>query len=443
MKNTAERYILVAVDEDPDTARDSLSELAELLKTAGGEAIEAVVQKLPHPDPGTYLGTGKVYEIGELAEETHADGVICDDELSPVQLKNLSDMLSCKILDRTMLILDIFAAHARTAEGKIQVEMAQLKYTQAHLRGIGKALSRLGGGIGTRGPGETKLETDRRAIMRRISVLSSEIKAMKGVRETTRKKRQESPLPTVAIVGYTNAGKSTLLNSLKKGMAFRPESTAGENAGNGIPGENAQPDVTGDSTYVLAEDKLFATLDPTTRVCRLQDGQEVLFTDTVGFINKLPHHLIDAFRSTLEEAKYADYILHVIDSADLEALTHMEVVYRTLHELSVTGKPVITVFNKCDLPGSDRLLYDSHASRSVRISAKEGTGMKELSEQLSGMIRENRVFVDTVLPYSDGGRLFRIRKYGQLLSEEYEADGVHITAFVPPFLTPKEDGLGE
>ncbi|MBQ7677870.1 MAG: GTPase HflX [Lachnospiraceae bacterium] len=397
-----EKFILVAVATgDEEAAWASLGELMELLETAGGEAAEGVIQNLPHPNPATYIGVGKAEEVAELARAHEACGILCDDELSPVQLKNLSDIIDGKVIDRTMLILDIFAAHALTKEGRIQVEMAQLKYRQAHLRGIGKALSRLGGGIGTRGPGETKLETDRRAIQRKIGTLSVEIRTMKNVRQTTRKKRQESALPTVAIVGYTNAGKSTLLNRL-----------------------------TGADT--LAEDKLFATLDPTTRVCRMDDGQEILFTDTVGFINKLPHHLIDAFRSTLEEARHADYILHVVDGSDENAGEHMQVVYRTLADLAITGKPVMTVINKCDLPGFDGMLRDERADRIVRISAASGEGTPLLLGQLSEMIRENRVYVDRIFSYTDGAKVALIRKYGQIIREEYEGDGVHIAAYVPP-----------
>ena len=284
--------------------------------------------------------------------------------------------------------------------------MAQLKYRQSHLRGIGTALSRLGGGIGTRGPGETKLETDRRAIQRRIASLASEIREMKHVRDVTRKRRLESAIPSFAIVGYTNAGKSTLLNRLT-------------------------------SSDVLAEDKLFATLDPTTRVCKLEDGQEIMLTDTVGFINKLPHNLIDAFRSTLEEAKYADYIIHVVDGSDQEADLHMEVVYRTLRELDIMGKPVILVINKCDLPGVEDPIIDRISERTVRISAKEGTGISELLENISELLRESRVLIDEVVPYSEGSRLAMIRKYGQLLSEEYEGDGVHIKAYVPTSIVRK------
>lgn len=399
-----EKYLLIAVSTgDEDATWASIEELMALLETAGGEAAEGFIQNLTHPDPATYIGSGKAREMGELINVYEADGLLCDDELSPVQIKNLSEIADCKVIDRTMLILDIFAAHASTKEGKIQVEMAQLKYRAAHLRGIGTALSRLGGGIGTRGPGETKLETDRRAIQRKISALSAEIKTMKNVRETTRKRRQESALPTAAIVGYTNAGKSTLLNRL----------TAAD---------------------VLAEDKLFATLDPTTRVCTLSDGQEVLFTDTVGFINKLPHNLIDAFRSTLEEAKYADFIIHVIDSADEYAESHMEVVYKTLSELSVTGKPILTVFNKCDMPESDITLRDRRADKFVRISASTGEGIEDFLEALSELLKESRIYIDTLIPYSDTGKVAKIRKYGQLLSEEYEPEGIHVKAYVPPML---------
>ena len=399
-----EKYLLIAVSTgDEDATWASIEELMALLETAGGEAAEGFIQNLMHPDPATYIGSGKAREMGELINVYEADGLLCDDELSPVQIKNLSEIADCKVIDRTMLILDIFAAHASTKEGKIQVEMAQLKYRAAHLRGIGTALSRLGGGIGTRGPGETKLETDRRAIQRKISALSAEIKTMKNVRETTRKRRQESALPTAAIVGYTNAGKSTLLNRL----------TAAD---------------------VLAEDKLFATLDPTTRVCTLSDGQEVLFTDTVGFINKLPHNLIDAFRSTLEEAKYADFIIHVIDSADEYAESHMEVVYKTLSELSVTGKPILTVFNKCDMPESDITLRDRRADKFVRISASTGEGIEDFLEALSELLKESRIYIDILIPYSDTGKVAKIRKYGQLLSEEYEPEGIHVKAYVPPML---------
>lgn len=396
-----ERYILVAVSEDTERAAASLSELSDLLDTAGGEAVtDYVIQNLPHPDPATYVGSGKAREIKEMLCASGATGIIADDELTPAQLRNLSDILDCKILDRTMLILDIFAAHARTGEGKIQVELAQLKYRASHLSGLGKALSRLGGGIGTRGPGESKLESDRRAIVRRISGLKREIKNMVAVRETTRKKREASAVPTVAIVGYTNAGKSTLLNRL----------TAAD---------------------VLAEDKLFATLDPTTRIYRLPDGQELLFTDTVGFINKLPHNLVDAFRSTLEEAKYADIILHVLDASDPETDMHASVVYRTLADLKITGKPVITAFNKMDLMTADRELKDLHADKTVRISAGTGEGIGDLLRAVTEVLKERRRYIEVTIPYSDAGLMASVRKYGQVIAEEYTEEGILLKAYVP------------
>ena len=285
--DNCEKYILVAVATgDEEAAWDSLDELADLLDTAGGETIFQVVQNLAHPDKATYVGKGKAEELREMIDIHEADGIICDDELTAPQMRNLSEITGAKVIDRTTLILDIFAAHARTREGKLQVEIAQQKYRYARLRGMGEALSRLGGGIGTRGPGETKLETDRRVIQKRIKILSDDIEEMKRARDTARKKRSANAVPTVAIVGYTNAGKSTLLNRLT-------------------------------GSDVLSEDKLFATLDPTTRSAELPDGQQILFTDTVGFINKLPHNLVDAFRSTLEEAGYADIIVHVIDASDV------------------------------------------------------------------------------------------------------------------------------
>ncbi len=401
--NTAiktERYIPVVVSENTEAGRVSLDELSRLLETAGAEALEYVIQKLPSADTATYVGSGKAHELKEMVEALGADGVICDDELTPAQMRNLSDILECKVLDRTMLILDIFAKHAKTGEGKVQVELAQLKYRASHLTGLGKVLSRLGGGIGTRGPGESKLESDRRAINHRISVLSKDIKDMVKVRETTRKKRSGDYIPTIAIVGYTNAGKSTLLNRLT-------------------------------GSEVLAENKLFATLDPTTRVCRLPEGQEFLFTDTVGFISKLPHNLVDAFKSTLEEAKYADYILHVLDASDPDAELHRQVVYDTLAELKISGKPVITAMNKTDEPGADRSLKDLQATVCVNISAKTGAGIDDLLNAIEKILRESRERLDVVLPYSEGGLLSQIRKYGRVVNEEYVENGIRISAFVP------------
>ena len=397
----SEKYILVAVASgDEESAWNSLDELSDLLDTAGGVTACQVVQNLDHPDRSTYIGKGKAEEIREMLEIQEADGIICDDELTASQMRNLSELTGAKVIDRTTLILDIFAAHARTREGKLQVEIAQQKYRYARLRGMGEALSRLGGGIGTRGPGETKLETDRRVIQKRIKILSDEIEVMKRARDTARKKRSSSSVPTAAIVGYTNAGKSTLLNRLT-------------------------------GSEVLSEDKLFATLDPTTRTAVLPDGQKVLFTDTVGFINKLPHNLVDAFRSTLEEAGYADIIIHVIDASEPQAEMHRKVVYDTLRELDISGRPVITVWNKSDLAEEDALFRDFDADASVKISAKTGAGLDDFYCEVAGILRESRVCIDTVISYKDTAIIAEIRRAGQLICEEYEADGIHIKAYAP------------
>jgi len=379
---------------------ESLSELEELLETAGGETAGRVIQNLESINKATYVGKGKVDEIRELAEELGADGIVCDDELSPAQLSNLKDELDIKVLDRTLVILDIFAAHAQTSEGKLQVELAQLKYRSSRLTGLGKNLSRLGGGIGTRGPGESKLESDRRAIRERVSQLRSEIEKVESSRETLRKHRMSDGIPVIAIVGYTNAGKSTFLNKIT-------------DAG------------------ILAEDKLFATLDPTTRNLKIPDGEEVLFTDTVGFISKLPHNLVDAFKSTLEEAKYADLILHVADASNPEVDEQMKVVYRTLEELKVTGKPVVTFLNKQDKLEEERIIKDIKADAVVKGSAKTGAGIDELLSKITEILREGKVLIDTVLSYADTSKISVIRKKGQLLSEEYEGDGIKVKAYVP------------
>lgn len=402
-----EKYILVAVATgDEEAAWNSLDELSELLDTAGGITIFQTVQNLARPDKATYIGKGKAEELRESIEIHEADGIICDDELTAAQMRNLSEITGAKVIDRTTLILDIFAAHAKTREGKLQVEIAQQKYRYARLRGMGEALSRLGGGIGTRGPGETKLETDRRVIQRRIKILSDNIEAMKRARDTARKRRSANAVPTAAIVGYTNAGKSTLLNRLT-------------------------------GADVLSEDKLFATLDPTTRAAMLPDGQQLLFTDTVGFINKLPHNLVDAFRSTLEEAGYADIIVHVIDAADPQAELHRQVVYDTLSELGISDKPVITVWNKADLTGEGEIFRDFAADASVRVSAKTGEGLDAFYGELARILKESRVSIDTVIPYRDTAVVAEIRKSGQLISEEYEEDGIHVKAYVPRALAGK------
>ncbi len=326
-----ERVILIGVcTRENENVEESLEELEELADTAGAEAVGRVIQNREAMHPGTYIGSGKIDEVRELAAELQADGVICDDELTPAQLRGLEQELDLKVMDRTLVILDIFAQHATTSEGKLQVELAQLRYRLARLTGKGIAMSRLGGGIGTRGPGEKKLETDRRLIKSRIARLNRELKEMQVHRDTARKKRLNQSVPVAAIVGYTNAGKSTLLNAL---------------TGAGI----------------LAEDKLFATLDPTTRRMALANGQEILLTDTVGFIRKLPHHLVEAFKSTLEEARYADFILHVVDSSNPQMEAQMEAVYETLERLEIGGKPVLTLFNKRDRTEGAELPKDTKA----------------------------------------------------------------------------------
>ena len=395
-----EKIILVGVETGKDRMEESLTELEELLETAGGETVGRVIQNLESINKATYVGKGKVDEIRELAEELGADGIVCDDELSPAQLSNLKDELDIKVLDRTLVILDIFAAHAQTSEGKLQVELAQLKYRSSRLTGLGKNLSRLGGGIGTRGPGESKLESDRRAIRERVSQLRSEIEKVESSRKTLRKHRMSDGIPVIAIVGYTNAGKSTFLNKIT-------------DAG------------------ILAEDKLFATLDPTTRNLKIPDGEEVLFTDTVGFISKLPHNLVDAFKSTLEEAKYADLILHVADASNPEVDEQMKVVYRTLEELKVTGKPVITFLNKQDKLEKERIIKDIKADAIVKGSAKTGEGIDELLGKITEILREGKVLIDTVLSYADTSKISVIRKKGQLLSEKYEGEGIKVKAYVP------------
>ena len=396
-----ERVILVGVcTRENENVEESLDELAELADTAGAEAVGRVIQNRESMHPGTYIGSGKIDEVRELAAALQADGVICDDELTPAQLRGLEQELDLKVMDRTLVILDIFAQHATTSEGKLQVELAQLRYRLARLTGKGIAMSRLGGGIGTRGPGEKKLETDRRLIKSRIARLNRELKEMQIHRDTARKKRLNESVPVAAIVGYTNAGKSTLLNAL---------------TGAGI----------------LAENKLFATLDPTTRRMELSSGQEILLTDTVGFIRKLPHHLVEAFKSTLEEARYADYILHVVDSVSPQMDAQMEAVYETLDRLGIAGRPVITLFNKRDLAAGSELPKDPNAVRTIGISAGTGAGLKELQEVLEEQLRNSRIQVEKLFPYAQAGDIQRIRRYGQVLEEEYREDGIYIKAWMP------------
>ena len=401
LQEVEERVILVGVSTgEGDDTEQSLDELEELAKTAGAVTVGRVIQNREQIHPGTYIGTGKIAEVQQLAYEVEATGIICDDELSPAQLKNLEEELDLKVMDRTLIILDIFASRASTSEGKIQVELAQLKYRQARLVGLGSSLSRLGGGIGTRGPGEKKLEIDRRLIKSRIAQLNRELEEVKRHREVARSRRSRQSTAVIAIVGYTNAGKSTLLNTLT-------------------------------GAQVLEEDKLFATLDPTTRILELPSGQEILLTDTVGFIRKLPHHLIDAFRSTLEEAKYADIILHVVDASSPQMDQQMYVVYETLKNLGVTDKKIVTLFNKRDKMTENQPHRDLKAEKTVRISAKWGEGLEEVKQILEDLLNEKNVLIERFYDYRDAGVISLIRKYGQLLEEEYRGDGIYVKAYVP------------
>lgn len=402
-----EQVILIGVGTSSDdiAVKDSLEELASLADTAGAEVAGYVIQNLSSPEAGTYIGTGKVEEVSRLIEETGADCVIADDELTPAQMRNLAKLLDCKVLDRTLLILDIFAARATSGEGKIQVELAQLQYKLTRLSGIGTQLSRLGGGIGTRGPGEKKLETDRRLIQHRIMQLRSELDEVRRHRELVRTHRADGASQVAVIVGYTNAGKSTLLNAMT-------------DAG------------------VLAENRLFATLDPVTRMLELDSGTRVLLTDTVGFIRKLPHNLVEAFGSTLEEAKYADVIIHVVDASNPQMEVQMATVYDTLNHLGVKGRPVITLLNKTDCLdeaglGAHPAMRDMHADITIPVSAKTGEGLQEFKTALQDVLTRELILIERDYDFKDGGKVQLIRSYGQLLEERYTSDGVHIKAYVP------------
>lgn len=399
-KEIVEKVVLLGVDVGDDT-KESMKELAELVDTAGATVLDSIIQSRERMHPGTYIGKGKIEEVKDRVIELGATGVVCDDELTPAQLRNLEDLLDTKVMDRTMVILDIFAKRATTSEGKIQVELAQLKFSSARLVGLRSSLSRLGGGIGTRGPGEKKLEMDRRLIHERISQLKAELKKVENHRDLIRKSRDENLAFNVAIVGYTNAGKSTLLNKLT-------------------------------DANILAEDKLFATLDPTTRKLKIGSGQEILVTDTVGFIRKLPHHLIEAFKSTLEEAKYANLLIHMVDASNEEASSQMLVVYDTLKSLDVVDKDIITVFNKTDLMEENmELPRDFHADKVLKMSAKTGEGIEDLKKTIEDILQKQRVYLEHVFPYKDAGKIAIVRKFGEILSEEYIDEGISIKAYIP------------
>ncbi len=400
-EHITERMILVGVDTgSQEMAERSLDELAELAKTAGAEVAGRLIQPREAPHPASYIGSGKIGELKDLLWETEADGIICDDELTSAQLGNLEAELNCKIIDRTLLILDIFAARAVSGEGKIQVELAQLRYRASRLTGLGRSLSRLGGGIGTRGPGEKKLEMDRRLIRERISRLKRDLREVEKHRELVRSQRRQSGLKVAALVGYTSAGKSSIENAL---------------TGAGIP-EDAM---------------LFSTLDTTTRALMLDSSQEILLTDTVGFIRKLPHHLVEAFKSTLEEAKYADIIIHVVDASNPQMDEQMYVVYETLRQLGVEDRPVVTLFNKQDLPEAEASQRDFQADYSIPVSAKTGQGLDELKKALLEIIRRDQIYIERLYDFPEAGKIQVIRSRGQLLSEEYVPDGIRVKAYVP------------
>ena len=401
MEQIDERVILVGIDTgNEDAANRSLDELSELAKTAKAAVVGRLIQPRESAHPGTYIGKGKLTELKDLIWETDATGIICDDELTSAQLGNLEEELSCIIIDRTLLILDIFAARAVSGEGKIQVELAQLRYRASRLAGLGRSLSRLGGGIGTRGPGEKKLEMDRRLIRERISRLKKELKDVEKHRELIRTQRKQSGLKVAALVGYTSAGKSSIENVLT-------------NAG------------------ILEDAMLFSTLDTTTRSLVLDNTQEILVTDTVGFIRKLPHHLVEAFKSTLEEAKYADIIIHVVDASNPQMDEQMHVVYDTLRQLGAADRPVITLFNKQDKLESAGSYRDFQAEYSIPASAKTGEGLAELKKALLEIVRREQIYVERLYDFSEASKIQLIRSRGQLLSEKYVPEGIEVKAYVP------------
>lgn len=387
-----ERAILVGVDTDEFDCESSLAELSELADTAGADTVGILTQKRESPDKATCIGSGRLEELAEIVTAQEIDLVIFDRELTPTQHRNLEDTLPCRVIDRTMLILDIFAGRARSAEGRLQVELAQLQYMLPRLAGQGTALSRLGGGIGTRGPGETKLESDRRHIRRRIQALKRQLQEVEQQRNLRRERRKKDDLPTVAVVGYTNAGKSTLMNRLT-------------DAG------------------VLAEDKLFATLDTTARALKLPDGRTVLLVDTVGLVRRLPHHLVEAFRSTLEEAALADVIVNLCDASNPEAEEHLAVTRDLLASLGCIDRPILTVFNKCDRLDAS-VDIDLGNCDALRISAVTGNGIDQLLERIALALPPDRRKVTLLLPFHEGALAGKCRREGAVKYEEYVENGL-------------------
>ena len=395
------RALLICVDTGSYDAEASMDELEELVKSAGAEPVLSMTQKLLRVESGTYVGTGKLQEIAEICLEQEIDLIVADSELSPTQIKNIENATDIRVIDRTTLILDIFALRARSREGKLQVELAQLKYTLPRLTGKGIEMSRLGGGIGTRGPGETKIETDRRHIRRRMETLREELAELEKHRRMLRRRREKDGVITCAIVGYTNAGKSTLMNRLT-------------DAG------------------VLAQDKLFATLDPTSRALRLPSGISVMLIDTVGLVRRLPHHLVEAFHSTLEEAAQSDIIINLCDASSEEARIHLQVTRDLLDSLGCGDTPVLTVLNKCDL--LDNTLLEQEFSSYIPISAKTGEGIGELLQAIDDNLPVRMKRVSLLIPFASAGLVSDIRGGGTLLSEEYTADGVAVEAVVDEIL---------
>ncbi|MCI7210959.1 MAG: GTPase HflX [Ruminococcus bromii] len=391
------RALLISVDSGEYDAEASLEELFELVKSAGAEPELSVMQKLDRPESATHLGSGKLKEIAQICDKREIDIIVADSELSPTQIKNIEHETDVRVIDRTTLILDIFAQRARSKEGKLQVELAQLKYMLPRLTGKGIEMSRLGGGIGTRGPGETKLETDKRHIRRRMETLKDELAEVEKHRQMLRKRRKKDGVVTCAIVGYTNAGKSTLMNYLT-------------NAG------------------VLAQDKLFATLDPTSRALKLPSGVTIMLIDTVGLVRRLPHHLVEAFRSTLEEAAQSDIIINLCDASSDEARTHLQVTKDLLESLNCGDTPIINVLNKCDLIADDTIEQDFGSY--VKISAKTGEGIEKLLEEIDNNLPLRLKKVNVLIPFANAGLANEIRNKGTLLSEEYESDGIKIEAIV-------------